>query len=76
MLQGAGAYGILVLRSAQAAAETGAGTFRIGGDVEAVRQASATEARLELVLVSGERLRIGAGVDGTTLRMVLEVLRA
>ena len=43
---------------------------------EAVRQASATEARLELVLVSGERLRIGAGVDGTTLRMVLEVLRA
>ena len=43
---------------------------------EAVRQASATEARLELVLVTGERLRIGAGVDGTTLRMVLEALRA
>jgi transposase-like protein len=34
------------------------------------------KAELELVLVSGERLRIGTGVDATTLRMVLEVLRA
>ena len=33
-------------------------------------------AELELVLVSGERLRIGTGVDGTTLRMVLDALRA
>jgi len=31
---------------------------------------------LELVLVTGERLRIGAGVDGTTLRTVLVALRA
>jgi hypothetical protein len=27
---------------------------------------------LELVLATGERLRIGAGVDGTMLRAVLE----
>ena len=38
--------------------------------VESVR-----EARLELVLASGARLRIGGGVDGTTLRTVLEALR-
>jgi transposase-like protein len=36
---------------------------------------STGKAELELVLVSGERLRIGAGVDATTLRMVLAVLR-
>jgi len=29
-----------------------------------------------LLLASGERLRIGAGVDGATLRTVLEALRA
>ena len=34
------------------------------------------EAVLELVLASGERLRIGAGVDTATLRTVLDVLRA
>jgi hypothetical protein len=34
------------------------------------------ESGLELVLPSGERLRIGAGVDPTTLRKVLEALRA
>ena len=34
------------------------------------------ETALELVLATGERLRIGAGVDGTTLRTVLEALRA
>ena len=34
------------------------------------------EAVLELVLASGEGLRIGAGVDTATLRTVLEVLRA
>ena len=33
-------------------------------------------ASLELVLTGGERLRIGAGVDATTLRTVLETLRA
>ena len=31
---------------------------------------------LELILATGERLRIGAGVDGATLRAVLDVLRA
>jgi hypothetical protein len=36
----------------------------------------ATKTELELVLVSGERLRIGTGVDVTTLRAVLEALRA
>jgi hypothetical protein len=40
------------------------------------RRQPATEAGLELVLATGERLRIGAGVDGTTLRTVLEALRA
>ena len=39
------------------------------------RQEGAGEARLELVLASGARLRIGAGVDSTTLRTVLEALR-
>jgi Transposase len=42
----------------------------------AAREESAGEARLELVLASGERLRIGAGVDSTTLRTVLQALRA
>jgi hypothetical protein len=39
-------------------------------------QQSAREPALELVLRSGERLQIGAGVDGATLRTVLEALRA
>lgn len=30
---------------------------------------------LELILTTGERLRISAGVDGSTLRKVLEALR-
>jgi transposase-like protein len=45
-------------------------------DNEAARQVPATEAALELVLATGERLRIGTGVDATTLRTVLEALRA
>ena len=45
-------------------------------DRRAARQEHATDAGLELVLATGERLRIGAGVDGATLRTVLEVLRA
>jgi transposase-like protein len=45
-------------------------------DREAARRAPASEANLELVLATGERLRIGAGVNATTLRMVLEALRA
>jgi transposase-like protein len=40
------------------------------------RPEPATQAELELVLVSGERLRIGTGVDAATLRTVLEALRA
>jgi len=34
-----------------------------------------TEPVLELVLATGERLRIGTGVDITTLRTVLDMLR-
>ena len=34
------------------------------------------EAALELVLATGERLRISRGVDTATLRAVLDVLRA
>jgi hypothetical protein len=45
-------------------------------DRKAARQESATEACLELVLASGERLRIGSGVDVATLRTVLDALRA
>ena len=37
----------------------------------AVRQEPATEVSLELVLATGQRLRIGAGVDAATLRTVL-----
>jgi hypothetical protein len=40
------------------------------------RQERTAEAVLELVLTTGERLRIGPGVDITTLRTVLDVLRA
>ncbi len=40
------------------------------------RQERTAEPLLELVLTSGERLRIGAGVDPSTLRAVVEVLRA
>ena len=35
-----------------------------------------TAAGLELILTTGERLCIGVGVDGATLRTVLEALRA
>ena len=45
-------------------------------DRGAVRQETVAEASLELVLVTGERLRIGTGVDSTMLRTVLEALRA
>lgn len=40
------------------------------------RQELPTEGVLELVLTSGERLRIGGAVDAATLRTVLDVLRA
>ncbi len=39
-------------------------------------QEPAVEAALELVLATGERLRISAGVDAATLRTVVDVLRA
>lgn len=39
------------------------------------RQERTAEPLLELVLARGERLRISAGVDITTLRTVLDVLR-
>jgi hypothetical protein len=40
-----------------------------------VRQESALDAALEVVLLSGERVRIGSEVEVATLRMVLGVLR-
>jgi hypothetical protein len=40
------------------------------------RQERAADAALELVLATGERLRISAGVDAATLRTVLDALRA
>ncbi len=40
------------------------------------RQQRPADADLELVLTTGERLRIGAGVDSATLRVVLDALRA
>ena len=40
------------------------------------RQERTTEATLELMLATGERLRIGAGVDSATLRTMLDALRA
>jgi transposase-like protein len=40
------------------------------------KQESLTEAGLELVLPTGERLRISTGVDSATLRTVLDALRA
>ena len=45
-------------------------------DRGAMRQEPAPEASLELVLATGERLRIGAGVEAATLRTVLDALRA
>ena len=43
---------------------------------KARQQERTAEAVLELVLATGERLRIGAGVDSATLRVVLDILRA
>jgi len=41
----------------------------------AMPSAAVANAELELVLVTGERLRIATGVDATTLHTVLEALR-
>jgi hypothetical protein len=43
--------------------------------LEAKTRIAEMPARLELVLSGGERLRIGAGVDAMTLRMVLDAVR-
>ena len=43
--------------------------------VETGPRAPAVVAPVEVMLVSGERLRIVQGVDATTLRLVLNVLR-
>ena len=40
-----------------------------------MRQGCAVDTRLELLLASGELLRIGSGIDSATLRTVLEALR-
>jgi hypothetical protein len=40
------------------------------------RRGTTDHGALELVLTTGERLRISAGVDAATLRQVLEALRA
>jgi hypothetical protein len=53
------------------------GPVRFALVVRSVRREERTvEAVLELVLATGERLRIGAGVDAATLRTVLDALRA
>lgn len=43
--------------------------------VETNRSAPAGVAAVEVILASGERLRIAPGVDAATLRLVLNVLR-
>ena len=44
--------------------------------VDRTSGAAVPGSNLELTLLNGERLRIGAGVDAVTLRVVLAVLRA
>ena len=39
------------------------------------REPEAANGELEVVFATGERLRIGTGVDGATLRTVVEALR-
>jgi hypothetical protein len=43
--------------------------------VETNRSVPAGVAAVEVILSSGERLRIAAGIDAATLRLVLSVLR-
>ena len=43
--------------------------------VETSRSAPAAVAAVEVILASGERLRIAPGIDAITLRLVLSVLR-
>jgi hypothetical protein len=44
-------------------------------DRASVGRESWADACLEILLTSGERLRVGAGVDAATLRVALEALR-
>jgi transposase-like protein len=44
--------------------------------VDRIGTSDPSESNLELTLLTGERLRISAGVDAVTLRTVLEALRA
>jgi transposase len=44
-------------------------------DRASVGRESLADACLEILLTSGERLRVGAGVDAAILRVVLEALR-
>jgi hypothetical protein len=44
--------------------------------VERGRAAPAPVATVEVILASGERLRIAPGIEAATLRLVLSVLRA
>ena len=53
--------------------ETGPVRFAL---VDRTQAPHAPEWNLELLLITGERLRIGSGVDAATLRAVLEALRA
>ena len=43
--------------------------------LERKEEIAAGASELELILVSGERLRIANGADAATLRLVLETLR-
>jgi transposase len=44
-------------------------------DRPSVGRESLADACLEILLTSGERLRVGAGLDAATLRVALEALR-
>ena len=76
VLQGTRTDGILLLRLAQTARGNRAGAVRFGGKASGGGRSGTAETVLELVLATGERLRIGAGVDAATLRTVLDALRA
>ena len=43
--------------------------------VETIRSAPAAVAAVEVILASGEQLRIAPGIEAATLRLVLHVLR-
>ena len=43
--------------------------------VESSRSAPTAVAAMEVILTTGERLRIAPGIDAATLRLVLSVLR-